>query len=52
MKYRILTAMTCMLLASAAASAQNDIKDNEFNPVNTGVTTLSIAPDARGRLDG
>lgn len=30
------------------ASAQNDIKDNEFNPVNTGVTTLSIAPDARG----
>lgn len=29
-------------------SAQNDIKDNEFNPVNTGVTTLSIAPDARG----
>lgn len=31
-----------------AAQAQNDIKDNEFNPVNTGVTTLSIAPDARG----
>lgn len=28
--------------------AQNDIKDNEFNPVNTGVTTLSITPDARG----
>lgn len=28
--------------------AQNDIKDNDFNPVNTGVTTLSIAPDARG----
>ena len=44
--------MTCMLLASAAASAQNDIKDNEFNPVNTGVTTLSIAPDARGSSMG
>ena len=28
--------------------AQNDIKDNDFNPVNTGVTTLSITPDARG----
>ncbi len=28
--------------------AENDIKDNEFNPVQTGVTTLSIAPDARG----
>lgn len=41
-----------MLLASAAASAQNDIKDNEFNPVNTGVTTLSIAPDARGSSMG
>ena len=36
------------LLASMAAYAQNDIKDNEFNPVNTGVTTLSITPDARG----
>lgn len=30
------------------AMAQNDIKDNDFNPVNTGVTTLSITPDARG----
>lgn len=34
--------------SSLAAMAQNDIKDNEFNPVNTGVTTLSITPDARG----
>lgn len=38
----ILTAGSCM------AYAQNDIKDNDFNPVNTGVTTLSITPDARG----
>ncbi|MDE7180553.1 MAG: type IX secretion system outer membrane channel protein PorV, partial [Muribaculaceae bacterium] len=39
-----------VLLSGAAipATAENDIKDNEFNPVNTGVTTLSIAPDARG----
>ena len=39
----------CVLLGTAVsvATAENDIKDNEFNPVNTGVTTLSIAPDAR-----
>ena len=30
------------------ASAQNDIKDQDFNPVNTGVITLGITPDARG----
>lgn len=30
------------------ALSQNNIKDDEFNPVNTGVTTLSITPDARG----
>lgn len=42
--------ISCCLLAgvACAAFADNDIKDNEFNPVNTGVTTLSIAPDARG----
>lgn len=36
------------LCSSFTAYAQNDIKDNDFNPVNTGVTTLSITPDARG----
>lgn len=42
--------ISCCLLAgmASAAFADNDIKDNEFNPVSTGVTTLSIAPDARG----
>lgn len=39
-------------VCSVAGYAQNDIKDNEFNPVNTGVTTLSIAPDARGSSMG
>ena len=34
--------------AALAASAEEDIKSEMFNPVNTGVTTLSIAPDARG----
>ena len=35
-----------------AANPENDIKENSFNPVNTGVTTLSIAPDARGSSMG
>lgn len=35
-------------MAALPSFAQNDIKDNDFNPVNTGVTTLSITPDARG----
>lgn len=39
-------------VTSLGAFAQNDIKDNEFNPVNTGVTTLSITPDARGSALG
>ncbi|MDE7108919.1 MAG: type IX secretion system outer membrane channel protein PorV [Muribaculaceae bacterium] len=37
-----------LLCFSAVAIAQNDIKNEDFNPVNTGVTTLSITPDARG----
>ena len=45
-------ALAALLGASASAAAQNDIKDNEFNPVNTGVTTLSITPDARGSAMG
>lgn len=41
-----------VMLLAMTATAQNDIKDNEFNPVNTGVTTLGIAPDARGSALG
>lgn len=40
------------LTVPGVMSAQNDIKDNEFNPVNTGVTTLGITPDARGSAMG
>lgn len=36
---------------SAAATADDNIK-NEFNPIETGVTSLSIAPDARGASMG
>lgn len=49
--YSILT-VAAALCASSTAFAQDDIKDNDFNPVNTGVTTLSIAPDARGSSMG
>ncbi len=49
------TAASALLLGSCAlafADNTNDIKDNEFNPVNTGVTTLDITPDARGSALG
>ena len=48
MNLRKIITPACICLSCTAALAQNDIKDNDFNPVNTGVTTLSIAPDARG----
>lgn len=35
-------------LGTTYALADDDIKSDMFNPVNTGVTTLSIQPDARG----
>lgn len=38
--------LLCGFVAAADASAQNG--KNEFNPIETGVTALSIAPDARG----
>jgi hypothetical protein len=37
---------------SLVASADGDIKNDEFNPVTTGVTSQSIAPDARGASMG
>lgn len=42
--------ITVILLLGIAGSlrAEDDLKSEMFNPVNTGVTTLSIAPDARG----
>lgn len=49
-QYKALHIFLAALLAfavPAAAYAQDDIKEEDFNPVNTGVTTLRIAPDAR-----
>ncbi len=41
--------MTSFLTAWAQ---EGDIKDTQFNPVTTGVTSLGIAPDARGASMG
>jgi hypothetical protein len=35
-----------------SSAAQSDIKNDEFNPITTGVTSQSIAPDARGASMG
>lgn len=45
---KIYLTLAAAFLAASSSFAQGDIKDNDFNPVNTGVTTLSITPDARG----
>lgn len=45
-KYALVAVM--LLAAAVSASAQK----NEFNPVETGVTSLNIAPDARGASMG
>ncbi len=48
---RLLTALFALLILTPftvkAQGGSNDIKETDFNPVNTGVTTLGIAPDAR-----
>lgn len=52
-KRRILCALAAACATTALyAQSGNDIKDTEFNPVQTGVTTLSITPDARGSAMG
>ncbi len=52
MKGNKIISLAVLALSAFPLMAENDIKDNEFNPVNTGVTTLSIAPDARGSSMG
>ena len=48
----LMVSLIMMIISPSLIFAQDDIKDNEFNPVNTGVTTLGIAPDARGSVMG
>ena len=40
------------MATALTAWSQDDIKNTEFNPVTTGVTSLSITPDARGASMG
>ena len=42
----LLCTLSCML--AMPVYADGDEGKNMFNPITTGVTTLSIAPDARG----
>ncbi|MDE6368744.1 MAG: type IX secretion system outer membrane channel protein PorV [Muribaculaceae bacterium] len=44
--------LTAIAAISAQAFAESNIKNDEFNPITTGVTSLSIAPDARGASMG
>ncbi len=45
-------AIAMMAIALMSSAQDGDIKDTEFNPVTTGVTSLSITPDARGASMG
>lgn len=51
MKIRKSIAILLLSLLTAATAVAENLK-NEFNPVETGVTSLSIAPDARGAAMG
>ena len=50
-KTSLAAAVIAAMLCTQKANADNQIK-NEFNPVQTGVTSLGIAPDARGASMG
>ena len=54
MKNRFLSFIWALALAtmSVTAWADDDIKNTEFNPITTGVNSLSIIPDARGASMG
>ena len=41
-----------LVFAALIAFAADDVSKNEFNPITTGVTSLSITPDARGDAMG
>ena len=41
-----------MMATALTAWSEDDIKNTEFNPLTTGVTSLSITPDARGASMG
>ncbi len=51
MKIKSFLIIALALVVSLPAMAENEAK-NQFNPVQTGVTSLGIAPDARGAAMG
>ena len=51
-KLIIAIALMATALTAVAQEGQSDIKNTEFNPVTTGITSLSITPDARGASMG
>lgn len=52
MKQKISISIIALLLAGILNIGAQNIKNDEFNPITTGVTSLSIAPDARGASMG
>ena len=53
MKIKKIIVFTLLLILSAGlTTTQAEDLKNEFNPVQTGVTSLGIAPDARGAAMG
>ncbi len=49
---RLILALILAATSAASVFGDDNIKDSEFNPITTGVTSLSIAPDARGASMG
>ena len=49
---KTLILVSLAMAGTLAAQADDDIKNTEFNPVTTGVTSLGITPDARGASMG
>ena len=52
MKLKKSIVAVALMATALSAWSQDDIKNTEFNPVTTGVTSLSITPDARGASMG
>ena len=50
MKYRVIIITIILTALCGSTYAQNEKREfaNQFNPITTGVTSLNIAPDARG----
>ena len=46
--YIITIILVSLFLPVYALAANGNSTKNEFNPINTGVTSLSITPDSRG----